>query len=163
MRGDWRVEFMKHRYVTQMALRHKNGSYLLCKRLASIFQYDDQHRLLEYINEFTILDPYREEPYSIRVVKGDGSHLDWEVEMIERIKSLFEDKNQFSSQQIRILRKYAYYPDIDVNQIATSFKIKASTVYTNHQRILKKAALLFQKKFESVREVARYMKEQWLL
>ena len=163
MRGDWLIEFMKHRYVTQMALRNKDGEYLLCKRLASVFQYSDEHKLLEYINEFTILGPYREEPYSIRVSKGDGSYLDWEAEMIERIKTLFRNKNQFSFQEIRILRKYAYHPDIDAKIIAELFKIKLNTLHTHHQRILKKGALLFMRKFESAREIAHYMKDQWLL
>lgn len=163
MRGDWPIEFMKHRYVTQMALRHKNGDYLLVKRLASVFQYNEEHKLLEYINEFTILDQYRGEPYSIRVAKGDGSYLNWEAEMIERIKAFFKDKSLFSFQEIRILRKYAYHDDIDSKKISDFFKIKPSTIHTHHRRILKKAERLFNRKFENAREVAHYMKDQWLL
>ena len=84
MRGDWKVEFMKHRYSTNIALRHSNGHFLLFKRLASVFQYDTSHCLLEYLNEFTLVKEYDDESYLIGAKNEDGSKLVWLEEVLER-------------------------------------------------------------------------------
>ncbi len=164
MRGDWNIEFMKHRYITNIALRHNKGHYLLLKRLASIFQYDKNHRLLEYLNEFTIVGEYKEQPYSIRA--GDntgGTTLQWLEDFLKRIHQAFEQKHLFGFQELRILRKYAYHTDASVDFIANTFKIKDSTVITYNKRILEKAEALFHKKFDNAKQVAFLLREQGLV
>lgn len=163
MRGDWQVEFMKHRYITSIALRHNKGHYLLFKRLASVFQYDDQHRLLEYVNEFTFVNEYKEEPYVIQAHNDDGSKLIWFQDVLERTRKAFENKNFFTFQELRILRKFAYIPKISAAEIAHAFKIKESTVITHKKRILAKAEQLFLKEFQTVKQLADYLKEQGLI
>ena len=127
MKGDWNIEFMKHRYITDIALRHRDGHYLLCKRLACIFQYDERRRLLEYINEFTIIRKYNGEPFTVRGTSDEGKDLEWMNTFLERTKQAFQNKNLFGFQELRILRKYAYNNKISVAQIANAFKVQEST------------------------------------
>jgi hypothetical protein len=163
MRGDWNIEFMKHRYITNIALKHKKGHYLLCKRLACIFQYDEKRRLLEYINEFTIVGEYADEPYSVRATSDEGENLKWLNELLARTQKAFEEKNLFGFQEMRILRKYAYNDEISIAQVANAFKIQESTVITYNKRILEKAESLLSKRFANAKQVAYVLKEQGLV
>ncbi len=159
MKGDWNIEFMKHRYITEMALRHSDGHYLLCKRLACIFQYDDRRRLLEYINEFTIIREYNNDPFTVRATSDEGKNLVWLNEFLARAQKAFQEKNLFGFQELRILRKYAYNENISLLQIANAFKIQESTVVTYNKRILEKAEALYSKRFSNAREVALVLRE----
>jgi hypothetical protein len=163
MRGDWPVEFMKYRFISNIALRHANGNYLLCKRLGSVFQHDTKGRLLEYINEFTIVGEYKEEPYTVRLINDKGEKHDWMEDVMNRLKAAFENKNLFGFQELRILRKYAYKPGILNAEIATSFKIKPSTVITYNKRILNKAEDLFKTRFDTAAQVGLFLRDQGLL
>lgn len=163
MRGDWKVEFMKHRYSTHIALRHSKGHFLLFKRLASVFQYDTSHRLLAYLNEFTLVKEFNDEPYLIGAKNEDGSNLVWMEEVLKRTHKAFENKNFFTFQELRILRKFAYIPGISASKIAAAFKIKENTVITHKKRILIKAEKLFSKQFETVKQLADHLKEQGLI
>lgn len=163
MRGDWNVEFMKHRYSNHIALRHRDGHYLCFKRLACVFQYDEQHRLLEYINEFTLVGEYKGQPYSVGALQEDGSRLVWLDEFLQRVHQAFQNKNLFSFQELRILRKYAYQPDLSSSDIAKAFKIEGSTLVTHKKRIQNKAEELFQKRFENTRQISAVLKEQGMI
>jgi hypothetical protein len=163
MRGDWNIEFMKHRYITEMALQHKNGHYLLCKRLACIFQYDENCKLLEYINEFTILREYKSDPFTVRATDDAGEKLDWLEEFLSRAQKVFQEKNLFGFQELRILRKYAYHENITTAAIANAFKIQESTVITYHKRILEKADQLYGRRFSNARQVALALREAGML
>ena len=163
MSGDWNIEFMKHRYITSAALQHKDGHYLLCKRLACIFQYNDKNQLLEYINEFTVVGAYNGEPFSVRATNDQGEELQWLQDFLERTQRIFQEKNLFSFQELRILRKYAYHDQLSVADIAKAFKIQESSVITYHKRILEKANHLFSNKFSNAKQVAIVLKQQGLL
>ena len=63
-KGRFTLEFMVQRYSSLTALKHYNGQYLLLKRTASVFQFDKENRLTEYLNEFTIIGKYGGEPLS---------------------------------------------------------------------------------------------------
>lgn len=159
MKGDWAIEFMKHRYITEMALKHSNGRWLLCKRLACIFQYDERRRLLEFVNEFTIIREYKSDPFTVRATSDEGKDLEWLNEFLARVQKAFQDKNMFGFQEIRILRKYAYNKNISVAEIANAFKIQESTVITYNKRILEKAEALYYKRFANAKQVAIVLKE----
>lgn len=163
LRGDWPVEFMKHRYNNLIALRHRNGHYLCFKRLACVFQYNEKHQLMEYVNEFTLVSDYKGQPYSVGALNEDGSPLVWLDEVLKRIRLLFQNKNLFSFQELRILRKYAYKPQLSSAQIAEAFKIEGSTLITHKKRIQNKAEGLFQKRFENIWQVAAALKEQGMI
>ncbi|MGC4038816.1 MAG: hypothetical protein QM764_22860, partial [Chitinophagaceae bacterium] len=75
-----------------MALRHRDGRYLLCKRLACIFQYDERRKLLEFINEFTILGEFNHEPFKVRATSDDGHNLEWLNEFLARAQKAFQEK-----------------------------------------------------------------------
>jgi hypothetical protein len=162
MEGKWNIEFMKHRYVTKIALQHKNGHYLHCKRLACVFQYDKNNRLLEYINEFTIIGRYNDESFSVSAASDEGENKDWLAELMTLAKKIFGEKNFFSFQELRVLRKYAYNEDISVEQIAKSFRIEKSTVITYNKRILEKAESLYLK-HSSARKVGIALRDAGLL
>ncbi|HRH48401.1 MAG TPA: hypothetical protein PLP23_06610 [Panacibacter sp.] len=164
MKGDWPVEFMKYRFASSVALQHANGTYLLCKRLNSVFQYDlPGRRLLEYISEFTIVGEYKEQPATARLVTENGDKLDWMAEVMQRLKDAFENRNLFGSQELRILRKYAYKPDLSTAELARSFKVKDSTIGTHNKRILDKAEQLFKIRFTTASKVAAFLREQGLI
>ncbi|MBE7170162.1 MAG: hypothetical protein INR73_06210 [Williamsia sp.] len=163
MRGDWKVEFMKQRYITNIALQHSKGHYILFKRLASVFQYNDKHQLLEYVNEFTWMGEYNEESYKIAATDAQGTKLSWLDDVLQRTRQAFQDGKFLSFQELRILRKYAYAPDISVADIAQSFKVMESTVVTHKRRILLKAEEIFHIRFENIRQLARFLREQGLV
>ena len=163
MKGQLAIEFMKHRYVTLIALQHKNGHYLLCKRLACVFQVDPQKRLLEYINEFTVISRHNEEPFAVMPASDEGENKEWLTELMKHAKNFFQGKNFFSVQELRILRKYAYDKNISLEQIANSINVEKSSVMTYNKRILEKAADLCSKRFSNAREVGLALKEAGLL
>ncbi len=163
MRGDWKIEFMKHRYITTIALQHSDGRYFLCKRLASVFQYSDKHQLLEYMNEFTLIGEYNEETYRSDLTDDKGSRLPWMNDVLQRTKLAFQKGKFFSFQELRILRKYAYMPDISVAEIAQSFKVKESTITTHKKRILVKAEDIFHISFENIRQLSKFLRERGLI
>ena len=163
MRGDWKVEFMKQRYITTIALQHSKGHYILFKRLASVFQYNNKHQLLEYVNEFTWMGEYNEESYKIAATDAQGTKLPWLDDVLQRTRQAFQNGKFLSFQELRILRKYAYAPDISVAEIAQSFKVMESTVVTHKRRALSKAEDIFHIHFENIKQLARFLREQGLI
>lgn len=162
MRGDWKVEFMKHRYINEIALQHRQGHYLLFKRLGTVFQHTEKHQLLEYMNEFTLIGEYDERPFGVRALHEDGSKT-YAADMFDRIKKTFENKNLFSFQELRILRKYAYISGIQNKDLAAMFKVKETTIATHKKRIRQKAEALFQQPFVSTLQVAQLLRKQGLI
>lgn len=163
MQGVWKIEFMKQRYSNVIALQHRNGHYLCFKRLSCIFQYNERHQLLEYVNEFTLIGPYNGQNYGINALNEDGTRLEWMDDLAKRMRSHFENRNFFSFQELRILRKYAYLPHLSSKEIAQAFKIEPSTLATHKKRIQKKAEEYFQKHFENIRQIATVLKEQGMI
>lgn len=162
MRGDWDVEFMKHRYINEMALKHYNGGYFLFKRLGTVFQHTEKKQLLEYMNEFTLIGTYEDQPFGIRALHEDGTKT-FADDMFERIKKSFEEINLFSFQELRILRKYAYKGAMQVKELATIFKVSEATIATHKKRIKQKAEALFKQPFNNVKDVAAYLHRQGLI
>ena len=89
--------------------------------------------------------------------------LQWLQDFLERTQRIFQEKNLFSFQELRILRKYAYHDQLSVADIAKAFKIQESSVITYHKRILEKANHLFSNKFSNAKQVAIVLKQQGLL
>lgn len=166
MRGDWNIAFMKHRYITNIALKHRDGRYLLCKRLASVFQYykeGNKNCLLEYINEFTIIGEYNEEPYIMRTGVATEVEVNWELKTLMMLKKVFEEENHFSKQELRTLRKYANDESARTTDVARALEVEPSTITTYNKRILEKAEHLFSKRFSNAKEVAVALRKQGLI
>ena len=81
----------------------------------------------------------------------------------QNLKEAFENENLFSSQELRILRKYAYKPVMSTAELASNFKVEISTIATHNKRILKKAEALFKLRFATASKVAAFLKEQGLI
>ena len=164
MAGDYPIEFMKHRLITFIALQHKSGKYYSFKRVGSVFQYfvdqNKKHRLLEYINEFTMLGEYEETPGVITTFDENHVEKQWEEGMRREMKKVFEQESPFSLQEYRVLRHYAYNPKAQAADIATQFGVKISSINTYHKRLLGKAATLFSKQFDSVKDLALELRKQ---
>jgi len=163
MHGDWPVEFIKHRYITDICLVHANKTPYMFKRLGCPFQYDEKHRLLEYLNEFTLIDEYKEgAPYHIRALHEDGSKT-WEDDVEKRLSSAFYNENLFSDREIQVLRKFAYEDDASALTISHDLKIERSTVEKFNKRSLQKAFELFHVKFNTAKELGGFLRSQRLL
>ena len=164
MKGEWPVEFMKYRFNGTIALRHANGKYLFCRRLNSVFQYSlPERRLLEYISEFAIVNDYSEESFTGTITGESGEKQNWMNDVMKKMKAAFENRNLFSVQQLRILRKLAWQENITKAAICKAFKIKDSTYETHSDRIREKAQELFQKKFTNAKAVAMFLRKQGMI
>jgi hypothetical protein len=167
MRGDYPIEFMKHRLVTFIPLRHRNGKYFFFKRVGSVFQYfknkNSKHCLLEYINEFTLLKEFDETPGAITTFAENITEKQWEDKILTDMKKVFEKESVFSLQEYRVLRDYAYNSKAQVTDIAKKLGVKTSSVITYHKRILNKAEQLLSIKFSTVKDVAAHLRGQELI
>lgn len=148
---DFRIAFRQHQYVVDVALRHSDGHYVLCKRSLTAWQwhYDNESQVVtHYMNEFTVTNPYIEEitpEMSPRVLDANGNKLhDIEALIRKNSQELVEnEKKMFSVQELRILRKMAYNPTITSSEIATAFKTQVSTIHTLNKRIIDKGKYHF--------------------
>jgi len=161
--GKWPLHFMGERLVNTIALQHANGEYYLFKRLAWPFQFDSNNRLISYLNEFTLIGKYNNESYTARFMDINGNAVDWQDELLKSTKKSFNGQKHFSTQEMRILHKFAGDPKLLPADIARMFKIKESTVLTYKKRILNKAEKLFHKRFKTTKQVAEHLREQGLV
>lgn len=162
--GKFELEFMVQRYGNLTALRHHKGHYLLCKRIASVFQYDAQNRLTEYLNEFTIVGPYKNEPLSPSFFTNTGEmEADRGRIILENVLANFVGMKLFSAQELQVARMLAYQPGITQQKLADQFHVTSNTINTYYKRFLNKARDHFQINFQNVQEAAVYLREAALL
>lgn len=163
MLGRRPVQLMGPRLTIAIALQHASGEYLLFKMHSFPFQYDRQSRVVSYLCEFTLLGSYTNEPFRARITDRHGSVLEWQASMLRRMARSFRKKIVFSNQEFRILARYASQPALTSMKAADIFHIKESTVITYKRRILAKAENYFQRPFQTVKEVASYLREHRLI
>ena len=169
---DFKIGFRQHHYVVNIALKHAEGHYVWCKRSLSAWQwqYDQSKQIVtHYMNEFTVIDPYVIEitaEMSPRIIDAAGKKLH-KIEELIRQKSLDSVENQkkfFSTQELRILRKIAYQPDITSKEIAQSFKTKVSTIHTLNKRIIEKGRAYFpDDSIHTTRDLALLLKRNFIV
>jgi hypothetical protein len=163
-KGVYPLQFMVQRYSGKIALKHRNGHYVYAKKTSSIFQYDDQNRLLGYLNEFTILGDYNGEPIEPRMYNSSGEReTEKEQAMLAKNMERFLEMKIFSAQELQIARKLAYEPEITQQEIADQFNLSRHTVDTYYKRFLVKARDFFHKEFRSATETAVYLRREGLL
>ena len=161
--GHWPISFLSHRVVNTIALHHANGEYYLYKRVAWPFQYDECNRLICYLNEFTLIGKYNNEPYTIRFMDGNDKAIDWKGGMVKKADSKLTEHGFFSKQEMRVLNMFNDNPNLLLRDIARQLDIKESSVITYKKRILIKAERLFHHRFKTAKQVAEYLKEQGLI
>jgi DNA-binding CsgD family transcriptional regulator len=163
--GMFRLQFSRQRYISRIGLRHNDGSYIEFKKTTSIFQYDNENRLLAQLNEFTKIGTYEGASLDTRVTEIDGvPQKDIFERMVfqETIKA-FMEKKYFSPRELEILRMYAEEQEISTKQLAETLKLVAATVNELNKRILGKARNTFTHQFDTAREVALYLKKEKIL
>jgi DNA-binding CsgD family transcriptional regulator len=171
---SFKLGFRQQQYVINIALRHVQGHYILCKRSLTVWQwqYADTHQLVtQYCNEFTIINHNIDlQDITPEVLPRILDHHSQKLEDLEkqfRVKvseSIENNKQLFTSQEYRILRKIAYEPTLTAPQIAKSFKIQPSTIRTLNQRIIEKARLHFKdENISSAKEVAVLLRRNYLV
>ncbi len=162
--GRFELEFMVQRYSSLTAIRHHAGHYLLLKRTASVFQYDAENRLTEYLNEFTIIGEYNGESLSPSFFTDKGEQEAERGEIImKRALESFLGMKIFSVNELHVARMLAYQPGISQAQIANILELKPNTVDTYYKRFLKKSRDYFHHDFSSVLDAALYLRKTGLL
>lgn len=163
------LEFMKEKYVIDVALRHAKGHYVLVKRTLSCWQYSpNQNIITAYLNEFAVWGEFDEEnSKGIRPRLTDlyGGKLNiYDMAVRDSSFKTLESNKRFSVQELRILRKYAYNPAITANDVAVSFKIKISSVETYNRRILTKFNNIYpNEQVKSAKEVASFLRKEYFI
>lgn len=163
-KGQFKLEFMVQRYSSLTALKHYNGEYLLLKRTASVFQYDKENRLTEYLNEFTIVGKYGGEPLSpvFFTDKGEPEEERGKIVM-QQVLQNFLGLKIFSVNEFHVARIIAYNPGITQKKIAEILSVSPNTIDTYCKRFLNKARAYFHHEFASVSEAAIYLQKNGLL
>lgn len=169
---DFRVGFREQRYVVDIALKHAEGNYVLCKRALSAWQWRfDNHKqqITQYFNEFTVTNPHIEEVNPNlypRILDSKGAKLFDLESLLKRNAAIYLEDNKifFSIQEIRILRKLAYNPQMTTKDLAEAFKNKVGTINTLNKRIIKKGKVLFNnEEIETAKSVAILMRKNFLV
>jgi DNA-binding CsgD family transcriptional regulator len=158
--------FMSNKLVVQIPLQHADGTYWLCKRTVSPWQYASNRRVLSLINEYTLVKPYEGEPLSPHVIAANGLRS-------EALETLLRTYNfdsvqtaqtrPFTIAELRIARKLAYNPGVSVRELGEAFKSSARTVETHLRHIRIKATEHFMIPFATSLEAARYIRGQGLV
>lgn len=162
--GDWLPIFFKsHFFINIIALRHANGNYLLFKRLAYPFQYDDGNRLLAYLSEFTLIGPYHDEPYSARVTDASGNLVEIEKAIKRHTRKSFEKHLPFSGRELEVIHYYNQHENISNTMVAAALNVKPTSLKTFQKRIKRKAEDLFRREFKNTHEIALYLRKQEML
>ncbi|MCU0325444.1 MAG: hypothetical protein MUF45_09360 [Spirosomaceae bacterium] len=169
---DFRVGFREQRYVVDVAIKHADGHYVLCKRALSAWQwrFDNQkQQITHYFNEFTITNPLIEEinpNLYPRILDSKGVKLFDLEALLKRNAAVYLEDNKifFSIQEIRILRKLSYNPKMTTKDLAAAFKNKVGTINTLNKRIIKKGRLLFNnEEINTAKSVAIMMRKNFLI
>ena len=163
-KGVFKLHFFSNRYISLLGLRHYNGEYLAFKKTTSVFQFDDQNRLLAQLNEFTRVDVYEHSPMKPRIAELTGLQKDeFERRVFAMTLQSFAEKKYFSRRQLEVLRLYAANEAVTTRDLAAMLGVEPSTVNTFNKRILAKAKEIFTHPFAEARDVALYLKRERII
>ncbi len=167
--GTYPLEFMVQRFSSLIPLRHYNGHYLLTKKISSVFQYDNNNRLLAYMDEFTIVGQYNDNVTSIdaRMFNSYGQReLEKEQAILKQTMERFLAMRVFAAKELQVARKLAYSDTITRAELAENFKISQGTIDTYFKRILQKTRVFFKKNEKEIPtafSAAVYLKKEGLI
>ncbi len=167
--GHFQLEFMTQRFAGHIILKNVKGEYKLAKKTSAIFQYDDNNRLVKYIDEFTILGDYSENSvlenaFGTRIFNTGGASESEKIEhILKEMLDQFYRMKIFTPRELQIARTIAYNYKITKKEIATIFKISPATIVTFNNRFLQKARDFFNIDFPDTLTAALYLKKEGLL
>ncbi len=162
--GMYPLQFMVQRYSSRIALKHRDGHYVLVKKTSSVFDYNSKNCLTKYLNEFTVIGEYNGEPIEPRMYNSFGDReIEKEKEILSKTMQRFMDMKIFSAKELQTARILAYDVDASQNSIAQKFDVSRHTVDTFYRRFLEKARAFFGKEFRSATEAAVFLRKGGLL
>ncbi len=162
--GTYPLQFMVQRYSSRVALKHRDGHYILVKKTSSIFQYNSKNHLTKYVNEFTIIGEYNGEAIEPRMYNSFGDReIEKEKEILSKTMQRFIDMKIFSAKELQTARILAYDPEATQSTIAEEFDVSRHTIDTFYRRFLEKARNFFGKEFRSATEAAVFLRKEGLL
>ncbi len=101
--------------------------------------------------------------YEERISRSLSTNIHVNEPFTALVKQKFADNTSFSTQDLRIIKRYAKKMDATSESIAAAFKITKMTVETFNKKILKKAELFANKKFRTAKEAAVYFRDVGLI
>ncbi len=166
--GKYPLSFMVQRFSTKIALRHRNGHYLLAKKTSSVFQYDKQNRLLAYLDEFTIIGVYNGEAATEPRMYNSNGEREKEKEMaiLEKVMEAFLKMKVYSVNELQTARKLAYKPQLTQAKLAKELGLSVHTINTYYKRLLTKTRDFFhktEKEIPTTLEAALFLRKEGLL
>lgn len=151
-----KLQFLQPLFSTLLAIKHTSGKYMYCKRECLPFQLSETNKLTAYLFLFTIIKEFNQEPYHTRLYLNNEANSEIADNLSSLVKKCFLEHTDFSTQELRILKRYAQKKETTTSHISAAFKIKKATVNTYNKRIMRKAEQFSQQKFTSAKEVAKY-------
>ncbi|WP_020594967.1 hypothetical protein [Spirosoma panaciterrae] len=164
--GNFPLRFVENKIVVQIPLRHRDGTYWLCKRTLSPWQFSSDRRIMALLNEYTLVKPYEGEPLSPHIIAANGIRSEALEELLrnQNFEMLLDAQTKpFTTAELRIARKLAYNPDVSVRDLSEAFKSSERTVETHLRHIRIKAKEHFMIPFATSLEAVRYIRGQALI
>ena len=164
--GNFPLRFMENKLVVQIPLRHRDGTYWLCKRTLSPWQYSGNRRMMALLNEYTLVKPYEGESLSPHIIAANGIRNEALEELLhtQNYERLLDAQTRpFTTTELRIARKLAYNPSISGRELSEMFKSSERTIETHLRNIRIKATEHFMLPFATSLEAARYIRGQALI
>jgi predicted XRE-type DNA-binding protein len=169
---NFTLRFGHQQYIVDLEMKHAAGHYVMCKRVLTPWQWQnngEEQILTHYLLDFTVhnfhIDQISDE-LKPRVYDKFGNKLT-DLEGLLRLaasSNIENESNLFTSQEYRILRKFANNKNITSEEIATAFKIKKSTVHTFNKSIIEKGRLFFKdNKIENAKDLALRLRNNYLI
>jgi hypothetical protein len=160
--------FVQNKLVVQLPLLHSDGTYWLCKRTLSPWQFTANRHILALLNEYTLVKPYEGESLSPHIIAANGVRSVALENLLrtENYESLLAGgvfTKPFTTAELRIARKLAYNQDSSVRELSTSFKTSERTMETHLRNIRTKATDHFMLSFATSLEAVRYIRGQALI
>jgi hypothetical protein len=163
-KGIFKLQFSTQKYISLIALKQYNDEYIVFKKTTSVFQYDNENRLLAQLNEFTKIGIYEAEPMRPRVIETNGFQKDeFERQVFQMVLKNFMEQKYFSDKEFEVLKYYAGNESINRKQLAELLGVTVTTIDTFIKRILVKARTTFTHPFSDVKAVALYLKKEKIL
>lgn len=157
------LQFMQPVCATLIALKHKTGKYIYCKRECWPFQLTAEGKMTAYLCRFTIIKEFSGETYHTRICPANSRSAQLNEKLHALARKKFAAHTDFSTQELRILKRYAQQKDCTSEIIGQAFKIKKSTVSTFNKRILKKTETFSGQSFNTAKDAALYFKNGGLI
>lgn len=161
--NQFRVRVMQPVCISIISVKHKSGSYILCRRECMPLQVTDQGKLTEYLYGFSIIKYYEGEHYHSRISANNHEGVFMNSQLNALVGHQFARSRVFSTQELRIIKRYAAHTNSTSDAISAAFRIKKSTVDTFNKRIIQKAEAFAKIRFKTAKDAAEYFRHTGLI